>query len=485
MHLRTAGAIVVVAASILACGDATSPARGAKLTILGGAVPADTVLASVPELLRVEVRDSSGNPAPHVLVRFRAPSSDDPSSTPDGGMYVCDVRVQACAEFHDSGHSFSLGVDTYSDAAGIVNARLEHGMTARSGAIQISAPSLGLSIAKDFATLPGQFADIALSQPDTAVYAGASYALEARAVDRFGNVRTDAVTAETLTPGVATLAGGRVTAVAVGRGSFAFHVGGAVQTAYVSVPPHGRLAARGFFPSSGVTLLDTDGGSRRSWSTTTLLESVWWSLDGRQIIDTERGADGRSQILAYDTATMTRTALVDTIDFEGFSPSFAQSGAMYFYAIHAGSRAIYRAAPGGGAPQLVQPDAFFASVAPDESALLLQASSGVVNRSLSTGEEKVVIGPTGYPPFWSSDGTLIGYMKSEGGVFEARVVRPDGSGDRLLATGIYDATSFSPDGQWMVVSRATSGLELVRVSDGLRLPIAGTRAFGQAAWRPN
>jgi hypothetical protein len=70
-----------------------------------------------------------------------------------------------------------------------------------------------------------------------------------------------------------------------------------------------------------------------------------------------------------------------------------------------------------------------------------------------------------------------------GNVLELHVVRPDGTGDRLVSAGVYDARSFSPDGQWIATMRGGGGVELVRVSDGLRLPVGGTSSFSQVAWR--
>ena len=95
-----------------------------------------------------------------------------------------------------------------------------------------------------------------------------------------------------------------------------------------------------------------------------------------------------------------------------------------------------------------------------------------------------MIASTNYTPFWSRAGDWIGYMTGNGGnTLDLHVVRPDGSGDRLVSAGMYDARSFSPDGEWIATTRGTFGVELVRVSDGLRLPVGGTRTFNQVAWR--
>jgi hypothetical protein len=90
----------------------------------------------------------------------------------------------------------------------------------------------------------------------------------------------------------------------------------------------------------------------------------------------------------------------------------------------------------------------------------------------------------GGTPFWSPAGDLIAYeVLNSSNTLDRHVVRPDGTGDRLLSVGIIDTLSFSPDGQWIATTRHPVGVELVRVTDGLRLPIGGTRNVRQTAWR--
>jgi Tol biopolymer transport system component len=365
-------------------------------------------------------------------------------------------------------------------------------MRAASGGIEINVPSLNISATTTYSTAPGAPAGFVVTEADTSVYVGRSYALSAHAVDALGNTRVDAVTIETLTPTIATFVSGQVTAHAIGRGSFALRAGGLVQTVYVSVPPAGRLVASdgSQYPRFGLVLLDTDGGSRRTFATTTGhvgFAFPGWHVDGRHVVVLESGPDTRAHIIAYDTATATRTALVDTVDFPvSLEPSYPRSGtSVYFYGARGGSeRGVFRASIDGSGARLVIGDRAFGIVSPDESALLIGTSAGVVKRDLATGQEQP-IASTYYAPFWSPVGNLIGYRSTNGSnTLDLHVVRPDGSGDRLVSAGIYDATSFSPDGGWIATTRGTIGVELVRVSDGLRLPVGGTRTFSQVAWRP-
>src|SRR5206468_2291435 len=63
---------------------------------------------------------------------------------------------------------------------------------------------------------------------------------------------------------------------------------------------------------------------------------------------------------------------------------------------------------------------------------------------------------------------------------------PDGSAERVFAPdqNFNLGLSWSPDGAWLI-ARAASSLVLIRVADGLVLPLAFTVAYLQEpAWRP-
>jgi TolB protein len=62
-------------------------------------------------------------------------------------------------------------------------------------------------------------------------------------------------------------------------------------------------------------------------------------------------------------------------------------------------------------------------------------------------------------PVWSPRGDLIAFTKQIGGEFQSGVMRPDGSGERILTTttGVQDGPSWSPNGRVIVFTREVPG----------------------------
>jgi Tol biopolymer transport system component len=73
-------------------------------------------------------------------------------------------------------------------------------------------------------------------------------------------------------------------------------------------------------------------------------------------------------------------------------------------------------------------------------------------------------------------------------------MRPDGSGRRLVAGGIFANGNYtwSPDGKWIVISGALPtpqnpfaiGLTVINVESGEVLPLHMSRTILQPSWRP-
>ena len=448
----------------------------------------DTVLAMPDEPMVIEVRDNLGHPTPGIEVRFVAvpPASDSTSAA--RGMYVCPTTESRCAWYYDE-HNYDVytAAFTTTDSEGRARAKVQFGVVAGPSFIEIAVPGTDIVHRVPFTTRPGALARVVAAVEDTAVYAGSTYDLGAHAADRFGNARSEPVTVSSLTPAVVTTASGRLTANAVGRGSVLMVSGAIAETAHVSVPPRGRLVTFGWTPDRVslrlLTLVNTDGTGRR-----VVLDTPGnngnadpiWTPDGRQIV------------LAENPGFGTTLQLIDTLGTRvPFLPDFAlsvhaavASDNVYFVGTPraGGLTGIYRASlEGTGGTFLfhgTQPAA-----SPDGSRVAYALNDSVLVRDLATGAQ-LRVAVRASSPKWSPTGDLIAYVSS-GGDLRVSVVRPDGSGARVIASGFHGYhTSWSRDGEWLATSRWEGGIELIRVANGERLPIVGTEDLFQPGWRP-
>jgi TolB protein len=60
-------------------------------------------------------------------------------------------------------------------------------------------------------------------------------------------------------------------------------------------------------------------------------------------------------------------------------------------------------------------------------------------------------------PVWSPRGDLVAFTKQQGGVFSIGVMRPDGSGERMLTSGFHDeGPTWAPNGRVLMFTREAS-----------------------------
>ncbi|MCK5745705.1 MAG: Tol-Pal system protein TolB, partial [Oricola sp.] len=147
-----------------------------------------------------------------------------------------------------------------------------------------------------------------------------------------------------------------------------------------------------------------------------------FSPDGQQVVmSLEQG--GNANIYSMDlrtrrTTRMTNSNAIDT------SPSFSPDGSrVVFESDRGGRQQLYVMGAGGGEPQRI--------------------SFG--NGSYST-------------PVWSPRGDLIAFTKQSGGQFSIGVMRPDGSGERILTTGFHnEGPTWAPNGRVLMFFRQAAG----------------------------
>jgi TolB protein len=134
----------------------------------------------------------------------------------------------------------------------------------------------------------------------------------------------------------------------------------------------------------------------------------------------ERGA---SNIYLVDLASGGRRALTQTSAIDT-APSFSPDG----------SRVVFESDQGG------------------TQQLYIMAAGGGPSQRISFGEGRYAT------PAWSPRGDLIAFTKMIGGRFHIGVMRPDGSGERLLTASYLDeGPSWSPNGRVIAFYRETPG----------------------------
>jgi Tol biopolymer transport system component len=330
---------------------------------------------------------------------------------------------------------------------------------------------------------------------DTALYVGASYNIRIRYTDPNARIPQNVriVTSPNLSVGT-----GGIRADAVGRGWVTLAAPVVADTVWVSVVPRGTIVsgsvALNSRDSARIRVFNLDGSEMRQIATVAFQPR--WSPDGGSIVYTQLdwGKEEVHQVSA--SGGQPRALLAGRIPgWEDESdPQYSPDGAwIYFLAGNDDKEnkpALWRARPDGtGVGRLSAPGVLFGaySLAPDGTRLVhVTGSSRLSVFDVAT----LTSAPTNIPAavsHWSGAKNLIAYI-SDG---RLHTILPDGSGDRALtnADRTYQrGLSWSPDGEWLIAHAAvysTGGmLLLVRVSDGLTLPLPFTGNFIQPSWRP-
>jgi TolB protein len=154
------------------------------------------------------------------------------------------------------------------------------------------------------------------------------------------------------------------------------------------------------------------------------------------------------------TTRLTDTPAIDT------SPSYSPDGAhICFESDRGGKPQIYVMSAGGGAAQRI-------SFSKDDT-----------NASYST-------------PVWSPRGDYIAFTKQGGGQFSIGVIKPDGTGERLLTSGFHnEGPTFSPNGRVLMFFRDPGGnggpsLFSVDISGRNELKVPTPGFASDPAWSP-
>lgn len=459
-----------IAIGIAACTSATAPHVTPGIEVTAGAGQSDTIDATLPQPLVIEVHAPSGASGGFQPIVFQGLS-------PRPGI-LSNAFVQGP---HNSQGPTSYEQDT-TDIGGHLSVRVTLGFVGGPARLVVSAPMLNLVDTVTFTVLPGA-AVMLVVNPDTVVYLGASFHLDAVNEDGPGNPRPQDSVALKVLSGPLTLSGHLATPTAYGRAfvraSSQLAEGlQAVDTLIVTIVPQGTLMA-GLAFGSGIATFDLDGSAFRVL-TNVDVASVRWAPSAARAVFGEANDNGNygGPIGLVDIAGNVRmldSAPSGSLDV---SPTFSRDGAWIYFARATASDTIWRLhADGTGIAAVHAQTAgsyFWPSPSPDGSELAVVDLDSNLLEVLNVSSGAITnLDIQAQAPQWSPDSDLIAYLAASSPPGPIAVVHADGTGARVVAAGPYAANfDWSPDGKWLVAWDAgTQRLEVVSADSGLVLPL--------------
>ena len=498
-HRRRIAGGIFAALLVFGCTDGVEPGEGLHLTIISGGSGSDTIDVLLPEPLVVEVRSPDGGLAPGVEVIFRAFGSG-PDSTWRIPVHMRRPLGGYTAVLHDT-----------SDSAGRVSVPVVFGWAAVEGKIVITAPALNAQAIARYTTRPGRPASMVFSPADTPVVVGRSYQIEASAADRYSNPLADSPTFTRLSGPIEVAADGTVRGTAIGRGEVSVQIGTLVRSALTSVVPDVTIAIRdmGRFVGDtvGFATVVLDGSSHRWIAAIGVAPSSYapsndpaprWIPGSRELVY-QRIVNNELRTFVGDSTGAARRLIEASYGVRWeYDPDVTADGAwVYFDGLETtGAHAIFRVPIAGGIPERVTPSSHanefrWPSLSPDGTRLAYSSGFTPYVLDLRTGVATQLSPNRGAGTIWSPTGEWILYTEtySHAGYSGAlHIVRPDGTDDRIIGDGAYYAGgTWSPDGRYAIATRSTpspSGMQLIDITSGMRLPLVYGRAWFGPAWRP-
>jgi hypothetical protein len=493
-------------AILLACHSSIGAGPGARIVILERPPIVDTVAAR-PSFLEIEVRDRTGARASRVPV---------------------DVQALPCAR--DAGApSVSLSVENtllhgpvLTDHRGRARLQVHPRWCAGSGGVAIRVPALALLDTIHLTLRPATPVRVSAEPGDTALYVEGTYRTRAAAVDRFGNSTDEPVTYAALDDGITVSPQGEVTGLRIGRSAYVVRWRSSVDTARVSVVPVGTIATHritgGLEARTTLVQVKLDGSGLRLigprlGATPASYEAPpgavpRWAPDGSRVVAHGPAGTSALTIVSLDDGVAPLFAGSPPDLASATFPTYSPDGLWIYFTAQTrdDERQIWRVRADGRDPgRTAAPDDALAqvtethpAVSPDGRwiayAWLDDARRYVPGedwrvrvRSIETGV-RTSLDARGVSPCWSPTGDRIAYFDGQpygGYIGPLRIVRPDGTGGRILSDGPYfQGCDWSPDGRWILATTNATTLELVNATTGIRIPLPFSEGMTGAAWRP-
>jgi hypothetical protein len=206
-----------------------------------------------------------------------------------------------------------------------------------------------------------------------------------------------------------------------------------------------------------------------------------WSPGGDRLVYVDDRGNGEYALSVTDTLGGT---LQLPVPARSTWPQYSRDGRwIYFFTQDDHPPHVYRIAPDGTDLQPLMPGAFPAPH-PDGSRIAITVGAGVWVGDPLARVGSVVPGspPSAIATRWSPDGLWLAYRDRRGGGIT--IVRPDGTGRRMIPAPPIGGLSWSPDGTWLLGGNVDGGpLQLIdtRTDEARWLPEEGV----YPAWRPD
>lgn len=479
---------IPLALVVLACGGDTPtapvpPPPPPNIAIVAGNKSTDTVQAKLVQALTVEVR-VNGVVKPATVVRFDAVPTTDTTRRTEGAVLVARI----------SSNTFSSFSSDSTDAQGRARAMVQLGTIAGTARVAISVPELGYVDTATFTVTPGTATKMILKVRDTTVVFGGSYPIGAAVADKFGNLRAETPSYESVAGGAAVSSAGIVTVgSAVAQGKVAVKSGFGTDTARFTIVPNLTIAAVASTTSGYMTsTVNLDGSRMKTYTlligTTTAFPTV--SPRTGQVVYQEFEGYYASNLHVVDSTGPKRRLLPSTQMLGSANGRYSADGA---YIIFSGQQAdtsgqlIWRVRPDGTGLERLTTVAGTSSrytsqqqpaMSPDGTHFVY-VEGGTIWLQQIGSTARTNLGAGNFPVF-SGDGQHIAFATT----YQAGMMNADGTGRKLIGTVTYNnfSTGFAvtKDGSYLVY-RDSGGVKICIVATGEIFPLGGMSRFYQIA----
>ncbi len=222
-------------------------------------------------------------------------------------------------------------------------------------------------------------------------------------------------------------------------------------------PSSQEVAYMGFTPGNDpkVYILDIAAGKREVVGNFPGMSfSPRFSPDGWKIVmSLQQG--GNANVFAMDLRSNAMTRLTNSPSIDT-SPSYSPDG----------SQIVFESDRGGG-----------------QQLYVMSAAGGAAKR-ISFGQGRYST------PVWSPNGDFIAFTRQGGSSFAIGVMKPDGSGERILTEGFHnEGPSWAPNGRYLVFFRDAGGaggpkIHMVDVTGRVEVAIPTPSFASDPAWSP-